>query len=598
MDQLDNGEKLSEFKKQTIEIIDDIRKAFENLGEGMADAIAQGLTGGIDSFKDFADIIKDLFLQLLRDLIKLAIMNPIQFFGGINPLMSGTGAASGGMGLAGGILDYGKGLIFGGSSILTGLGGTIGAAGGTGSFLGAVGGGMQMVGATGLSGLGTAMTSAASIGGTTGMGIAIGALAPYILPIIGALAAFGVFDDKESESKFSLSPGKKPDWATGSGPAYRRFKEEGLVSGAYSGIFGRVAFGGSGFGKDEQLSDADRAQYVEGMIQLFSKLDEFDKQIVDTFNLTEKSINIISDGVNNLDKQVKKWKTPDIAKYLYEKYKIVFSEVGDALGNLFSVIASGLDEEQVIVAANAVYSLGASIQILADLETTASEAIEAANMTLTNSFYSQQDAIYGMIDSFDGSLSATEALAGSMQNFASTAIQLVAQIEQAAKNASAAFLGSKEAILKDILPQDRLYEYYQSQTDLGVKQLEGAGSFEEASAAVQLINKYGMLAWGVQKQQNLPEDQLKQKGEEWLTFFEQQDKVAQEKFDEFKQAAADSAKATAEAANNMMAAATGMQEAASGMNSAASGMNSALSNIHVSVSVSVEQSESGLGEIG
>jgi tape measure domain-containing protein len=610
-------EKYTEVIKETNTVVNTVLKetadAFDDFGEGLADAVVQGLTGGIESFNEFSDIIRSLMLQLLRDLMKLAIMNPIQFtgmfsasgmVGGASSLIGGAGG-SGGFSFGSAALDIGKGLLFGGSSILTGLGTTIGAIGGTGSFLGAVGGGLQMVGATGFSGLGTALSSAFQIGGTTGLGIGIGATLPYLLPALALAFAFGAFDDKEAASRFwidTAAPTKNMTTTTSWGKAF--YDKEGLISAAYETPFGWLSAGGQHFGKDEQLSDADRAKYVEGMMELFGQMAALDQAIINSYDLSAETVQSITDQIAQMERETKKWKTPDIGNFLIDRYKIIFEEVDKTLYDALDLITfDKMDDESAIEAINIVISLGNALSTLKDVAGTTTEVIDAQSMTLSESFYSQQEALTELISSFDGSYQATEELTAGLAQFANTSVQLVAMIRAEAEKASFMFAGTKERILLDTLDDAGKYKYYQEQYDTAFDQIATASSPEELARISDILNAAAMAMWDIQKSQEISPEALTDKSQEWFAALDEADSLIADKFSEFEDKAIEEASKTAEAAADMLSAAAAMKEASEDIGDAADTINDAASKLlewlsTIDINVTVNQQPTSIGEIG
>lgn len=64
------------FQKQ-LEQIQQVREVYEQFGDGLSKIFTDLFTGGIKSFKDFADRLKSLFKQMIADLIAMALKNSI-----------------------------------------------------------------------------------------------------------------------------------------------------------------------------------------------------------------------------------------------------------------------------------------------------------------------------------------------------------------------------------------------------------------------------------------------------------------------------------------------------------------------------------------
>jgi hypothetical protein len=130
--------------------------------DGFADTFRDGISSAFDyvlgGMKNGMDGLLDIFKRTLIDMVKFAIMNPINLQGGMSIAGMGSAALSGGGGMLGGLGAglgaIGAGLTSGASVAING----IMAGGGLGPTLGAVTGG---IGAGGLSGFATAIGAAA-----------------------------------------------------------------------------------------------------------------------------------------------------------------------------------------------------------------------------------------------------------------------------------------------------------------------------------------------------------------------------------------------------------------------------------------------------
>lgn len=145
----------------------DWQRSVEQMGQSLSDAL---MNGG----KSASDYLKGLF----RNLVLRPILMPIT--GAISSFISGPAAAAGGGG--------------GGSALGSGVSGLLGSAlGGIGAFGGALAGGatatLSGVGLGGLmSGAGSMIGMGSVAGVAGGVGLAIGAIAPYALAALGAYA--------------------------------------------------------------------------------------------------------------------------------------------------------------------------------------------------------------------------------------------------------------------------------------------------------------------------------------------------------------------------------------------------------------------------
>jgi hypothetical protein len=151
--------------KKSSGAVDDLTDSLDKgatSADGFADTFRDGITSAFDyvlgGMKNGMDGLLDIFKRTLLDMIKYAIMNPINLQGGMSIAGMGSAALSGGGGMLGGLGaglgTIGAGLTSGASVAING----IMAGGGLGPTLGAVTGG---IGAGGLSGFATAIGAAA-----------------------------------------------------------------------------------------------------------------------------------------------------------------------------------------------------------------------------------------------------------------------------------------------------------------------------------------------------------------------------------------------------------------------------------------------------
>lgn len=105
---------------------------WEGATASVTDAFADFLTGGIDSFEDFGDRLKDIARGIISDLISSFVQSKLTI--PIQAAVTGAGGAGGGLnGILGSILGGGNGGGVGG--LITGIGGAIGSIFGTGGAI-------------------------------------------------------------------------------------------------------------------------------------------------------------------------------------------------------------------------------------------------------------------------------------------------------------------------------------------------------------------------------------------------------------------------------------------------------------------------------
>lgn len=159
----------------------------ERLAGDIANAFGDWLTGGIESFKDFAKTITSSFKNMIADMIATAVRNPIRLAitGAMGGMPGGAAAGVPGGGMpgvpGGGMLSGILGSWKGGTGLLGGFGSVV-----SGLFSGGLGG------AAGA--LTTALGGATS--GLAGLATAAGAIAA---PLAAVAAVFSFFKSKTKE---------------------------------------------------------------------------------------------------------------------------------------------------------------------------------------------------------------------------------------------------------------------------------------------------------------------------------------------------------------------------------------------------------------
>ena len=195
--------------RKEFENLQETRKAFDDLKDGIAGAFADLFSGIDKSFKDTTKKLKDAFKKLIRDLIYQALRNRIVLNVDMqgNPisggLLSGLGGLfGGGSGSRGGLLSGLGSLISGGASGgLMSLGGTLASLG-----MGSLGSGLAFAGGSiassnlfsGLaSSFGSGLSGLLSGGGLSNMLMSFGKM----IPVIGAVLAVSKVIDSISGGK-------------------------------------------------------------------------------------------------------------------------------------------------------------------------------------------------------------------------------------------------------------------------------------------------------------------------------------------------------------------------------------------------------------
>ncbi|MBV2125726.1 MAG: tape measure protein [Candidatus Thiodiazotropha sp. (ex Ctena orbiculata)] len=211
-----------EAAKEMENAADPMADTWEHAVERIDEAFADAWAGAFDSYKEFADRLKDSFAQLLGELAHQAITRPILVNLGLEGGQGGTGSSASSSGLV--------------SSLLNTSGGALAAynvAGNIGGLEGALAGGLAGVGTTAL--LGGASTALA--GGSFGAGAmgALSGLGPIGWAALGAGALYGAFGNQSDPDARLITRG-------------RDFENTGLLPhGWEDDVSVQSAFGISGF---------------------------------------------------------------------------------------------------------------------------------------------------------------------------------------------------------------------------------------------------------------------------------------------------------------------------------------------------------------
>ncbi|MEW8522558.1 MAG: tape measure protein [Candidatus Thiodiazotropha endolucinida] len=281
-----------EAAKEMEKAADPMADAWEHAVERIDEAFADAWAGAFDSYKEFADKLKDSFAQLLGELAHQAYTKPIlvNLVGGASTGPGGGNSTSGalmrsganyamstlfgsGSGTAGpALMDMGGGFMVelpgaggagatAGGGFLSTAGGALAAynvAGNVGGWQGAVAGGLAGAGTTALMG----GASAALAGGSFGAG-AMGAMAgmgPIGWAALAAAALYGAFGNQSDPDARLITRS-------------RDFENTGLLShGWEDDVSVRSAFGISGF--RDRGTQGIKARDLESTLNAMATIDD------------------------------------------------------------------------------------------------------------------------------------------------------------------------------------------------------------------------------------------------------------------------------------------------------------------------------------
>jgi tape measure domain-containing protein len=609
---IDDKAALEKMKKEA----EAFNKIWEDFGKGIEDVFVDLFSGTFDSFKSFSDAIKDVFKNLLRDLIRMAIQNQIIIpvsmqqvggvpgsGGGVSSMIGQNGSAIPGIGnFTGG---FSSAFLGSAGSFVSGLGGSF--FGGMGAGLGASAGGFGSAWAAFSQGL---------VSGTTaGFGMALGAAIPYIGWALAVLSAIGAFDDKEAASRFKILPGGKTRNDKGFSTIRKDFGSE-VYKGSINdpsnrsiinvnSIFGTMGAGIQHVGKDEQIPDAEAQQYLDAMITLFSQLAKIDKAIADAYDLSDEAIDKIKEATEGMGDITKKWKSPNIGDYIVDRYKIVFSEIGGLSEKLFNdMTTAGMTAEQAIAALTATFQLDSVLESLTTVGDSVEEIWANMNMTQIELLTEQESKIYELADAYDGSVSSANALISALAAQQQATIKLLIDIKKFKEEAGKGFSNLREKILTDLMDDRQKYSYYKEQLDSISALIATTTDFEKLQSLNNQFMDYANKAWALQLKQG-PEAAGSAQ-QDWLDYLDKEqvllndqllkaeeqakkqakdiaDAVSQTLMDTVVPALTDAAGDVSDAGNTMNNAANTIFNAGGLMIEAASDMKYAASNQNVNV---------------
>jgi len=616
---------------------DEFTAIFENMGDSLIDVFADYLSGIEDDWSNFADDIKDIFKNMLRDLIKMAISNPIKIYGFFSGMFGGTSGAVGAGGATGvvggadggfigqlgqmgqqGLSNYlmgGIGNIYnawggyaagsvgeagafmtapfeaiGPNGIQGGWTGVNGMGGAGGAAMGAVGGGLVGYGIGSIIGGEKYGGMAGAVGGAVGGGIAgaagYGALAAtgwgaIVALVIAIISRFT--EDENSNSRLTMGYGGNINGGTkggiGSGTVEGRhgryaqdtpwgrewIGKQGERTGiAVSASLGDMYAKGQHIGNpnDDQIPQEDFDKWLDGMQQAFQAMGQLDDALIEVFDLSAEAVAKVKAEVEGLHKTSEKMGTPDFHDFVIKRYDVIFKEVsGMALHMWDNFKAQGLNDDNVMAAVDAIVMLEANLQGLANVAETAAQIISDMALTQTEVLAIHRDAVYDLIEDYDGTIEATQLLTAGLSEQREATIQLLLAIDQASKAINAMFSDTRERILTDTMTDEEKFNYHKGQADMWTARLATLTDPADILEATREINKHIGLSWSAQM--SADPEAAKKNQQNYLDYLDKINKLAQDRLDIAKQ------EAVSEAALLAAAVRTAVEEAVVPMTEAA-----------------------------
>lgn len=575
-------------------------------------SVQSAIRGWVSGAEGAFDTIKNLFFDLLSEMIHAAVTRPIILQIGTSlglggpagqaALGSGGSLLSGGLNLAGipgqflggantafttvgqtafNVLGPGGGPLS--APVAGGFGGAIfGGLGG--AYLGyqqggvrgaALGAGAGIIGGGALGGAigGIAAGSGAASGALAGAGAAIAAV-----PVAGwvALAALVLFG----------SGRKTPNpWATA-------IAGDDIVNPGFAGSNVLTGASGLDIGIDfKHLSEEDANQFQTALLGIDATL----AAIVPTADLANAALGsfglldggFIAGWENGAARMV------DSAEEVTEFFVRDWVAATDAIPAQFQAIIAGM----VGGAEELTQGLAGLFTIQGYLDSNAiddyADAVRLANRTIFETMQEQRGELLRLTDSFDGSFESVTQLATATQQRYALELALLDQINAVSQSISGSFGDTIESIRRDLMSNEELYEHLTTQAETLSGQLLTLSDPARIAETAEQIRQLTGDAFRL-----LDEQQRAEIGTEFIDFLTNVETDALQRLDEVQAQIANDTEIDLPAtiANAIR---TAMDEAAGGMNTAAVGMNQAASTMNAAAQTPTRvQVELVGGELG
>lgn len=459
---------LEEQRKAIEEQAKEFERSSQSLTSTIADALIRAFDGGKNAAQSLADSVKAIFRNLVLKPTIEAVFAPLG--AGLTSLIGGIGSASanplgggGGSGLLGLLGGSGGGL-------LSGLGDLIFGGGGGAAF----GAGLSSPLST-LSQLASILSGGgefASAGLAAASGI--GALVPVVGAALSIASLFGAFskDPSKVRGQFGISSG---------------------VGGFEDNAFTSSRFGNLGFldAGTQQFSGQAGKVFTDALGKLLDSI---------ATRLTPEQVSRVTGRLQSQQFAGKE------GTFTTEDFLRQYG--GDILRGVLGTALSELDErfgpliadfqgtaEEVETFATRLVNLHDNIEALNTILTEGpSKAVDAAlNTSAYDAFIRQGEALDSLVDSFDYSLDATEALSSATTDYYKSLVSLLVQIKQVSKAVSQMFATTTENILLAGQTPEFQYNYFRQQADSELSRistLTDPQAIQEAASRINdLINR-------------------------------------------------------------------------------------------------------------
>jgi hypothetical protein len=544
-------------------------------------------------FDSFADSLKDAFKQLLAELANMAITRPIVMrfasalgLGGSASALAGGG---GGLGGIGSLLSAGKSAFQGFQSggLSGGLNALIGGSP-TGGMLGeslsslrfGLGDLSSKLGLDGLAGKFNSQGLEIKSTGANLLDIGANIGAGFLGSLAGDKIGSALFGDRKTTGIGSGIGGIIGSASGPLGTAIGSFlgslaenaigKIFGLGDQAKFGKLGITTGGGSNIPTDGsalktitaasglQLSavakrtDAESAlKLLDGFTAIDSSLTELARSVGVTVNFAGKvlgntSLNVDNQGPNNsfgVGARLDKFNADKIKTSADDFARAWISEIDDQLtGRIKSILGdtSKRTAEQIVQIFGFASKLDKLLKIDVLAEVTAAAA--AKTKTLLDVYGEATDAVVNLAHEYDGSLESMTSLTDALQSQKVVAAQLAVAYEEVSQLVDATFGNAISTIEESMLSEADLYQRRRSQIASLTDELSTTIDPAKIAGLVQQIDALAGSAF-----QMLDETQRKQVSQEFITFLEQAQTIADQQIQAGRDSLAGRETATANA---------------------------------------------------
>lgn len=446
-------------------------KAAERIDQSMVEMWRNGLDG-LDDFKaGFVDTIKDMMAEAAHAMITRPLIANIQ------AVMSGGQPAGGMFG------DIGGGLssLLGGQQIGAGISG-IGTALGTDLFSGAGGVANWQYG---LAGLGGGLLGGAIGGDTGGMLGGLGATIGMATPLGPLGAVLGSLAGGALGSIFGGDDTAYATWATRpTGTPISTFEDDVAVQSAF-GVIGL-------------LNEGSKNIKAEEFRKALEAIGQIDDAIAAAFG--PEATARVQEALSDWTEQDRK--ADDFSERMVLRLREIVGALDFEFADLIDMDAAGSIEDMV-AQLNALKTL--SDFIASDSLADHIQAVNNAALTMRDRMRGSTDSMLDMIAAYDGSIDATQQLAGATAARYQAEMQYLAQIGSMQQSVNDMLQGSIDNILLSVMDTGEQYEHYTQRAEGLAAALETMTDPEQISDITKQIDRLTGQAYALLDEQQRQE---------------------------------------------------------------------------------------------